>query len=141
MLPRPDLVKAARGTPRVVVVAYEVAGALAVAYAASLVVRPTGRAWPALDNWSVDAFELAVALLCLVGARVPRSGRGAAFALGLGLLAWALGDQVWTLESRGGAVPPTPSVADGLYLLMYPFAYLAIMMIIRSEVRRYRAST
>ena len=130
-----------RRTSRFVVVTYAVAGALAAAYAVSLVVRPDGRTWNALDGWGVDAFELAVAVLCLVRARVARPGRGVALALGLGLLAWALGDLAWTVESRGGAVPSTPSVADGFYLLIYPLAYLAVMLIIRSEVRRFQASS
>lgn len=74
-------------------------------------------------------------------ARSRRPGRGAALAQGLGLLTWAIGDLAWTLESRPGATPSTPSVADGFYLLIYPLAYLGIMLIIRSEVRRFRAST
>ena len=61
-------------------------------------------------------------------------------AFGLGLLAWAIGDTIFTLESQGGASPPTPSLADAFYLAMYPLAYLGIMLIIRGEVRSFKTS-
>ena len=39
-----------------------------------------------------------------------------------------------------GASPPTPSLADAFYLVMYPLAYLAIMLIMRGEIRSFKAS-
>ena len=126
--------------PRGVVAAYAVAGALLDGYAATLLLRHKGQFWPLLDNWFVDAFEVGVALLCLGRALVPRAGRTVALALGLGLLAWAVGDVLFTVESQGGASPPTPSAADVGYLLMYPLAYLGIMLLIRDEVRSFKAS-
>ena len=60
--------------------------------------------------------------------------------MGLGLLAWSIGDILFTLESRGGASPPTPSPADAFYLMLYPLAYLAIMLLIRGEIRSFKAS-
>ena len=60
--------------------------------------------------------------------------------MGLGLLAWSIGDVVFTFESQGGASPPTPSAADAFYLMMYPLAYLAIMLLIRGEIRSFKAS-
>jgi diguanylate cyclase len=141
VLPRPADGDVARRIPRIVVGAYAVAGVLVVAYTVTLIVRPVGSTWTALDNWALDLLEVAIAGLCLARARHGGPGRGVALALGLGLLAWAVGDIAWTVESRGGATPPTPSVADACYLLLYPLAYLAIMGIIRSEVRRFGAST
>jgi diguanylate cyclase (GGDEF)-like protein len=139
-LPRAGDTVDARRTHPLVAAGYACAAVLAVAYATSLVLRPTGRSWPFLDNWCVDAFELAVAGLCLARVRMRPPGRGVSLALGLGLLAWALGDVAWTLESRGGATPPTPSVADAFYLLIYPLAYLGVMLLIRGEIRSFRAS-
>ena len=127
--------------PRVMVIAYSVAGLWLAAYIATLLLRHTGQFWTWLDNWTVDAFELSVALLCLSRFLVKRPGRSVGLAFGLGLLAWAIGDTIFTLESQGGASPPTPSAADAFYLLMYPLAYLGIMLIMRGEVRSFRAST
>ena len=125
--------------PRGIAVAYAVAGVLLVAYAATLLLRQTGQFWPVLDNWGVDAFEVSVALLCLARAILRRPGRAVGLAMGLGLLAWSIGDVLFTIESQGGASPPTPSAADAFYLLMYPMAYLAVMLLIRSEVRSFSA--
>jgi len=130
-----------RRADSLVVVAYVVAALLALAFVVTLLIRPVGQAWPAVDNWGVDSFEVVVALACLARALVPRPGRGVALAMGSGLLCWGLGDLTWTIESLGGATPPTPSAADAFYLLFYPLAYLAIMLIIRGEVRTFRAST
>ncbi|HEX7444671.1 MAG TPA: GGDEF domain-containing protein, partial [Acidimicrobiales bacterium] len=127
--------------PRVMVVAYSVAGAWLAAYIATLLFRHTGQFWTWLDNWTVDTFELSVALLCLSRFLVRRPGRSVGLAFGLGLLAWAIGDCIFTLESQGGASPPTPSAADAFYLVMYPLAYLGIMLIMRGEIRSFRAST
>ena len=127
--------------PRVTVIAYSVAGLWLAAYIATLLIRHTGQFWTWLDNWTVDAFELSVALLCLSRFRVKRPGRSVGLAFGLGLLAWAIGDTIFTVESQGGASPPTPSAADAFYLVMYPLAYLGIMLIMRGEVRCFRAST
>jgi len=108
---------------------------LLVAYMATLALRRRGQFWPLLDNWSVDGFEITAGLFCLVRGFTRRPGRAVALVMGSGLVAWALGDLVWTLESQGGASPPTPSLADGFYLTFYPLMYLAVMLLIRPELR------
>ena len=47
-----------------------------------------------------------------------------------------LGDLALTIESLGGATPPTPSIADGFYLAFFPLAYFGMVLFIRGEVRR-----
>ena len=54
---------------------YGVAALLLVAFGVSLVVRPVGQTWSFVDNWLVDAFEVAVALACLAGAVRKSTGR------------------------------------------------------------------
>ena len=46
--------------------------------------------------------------------------------LGIGLLCWAAGDLVLTIQSLGGATPPSPSLADGFYIAFYPVTYVAL---------------
>jgi hypothetical protein len=72
--------------PRTVVVAYLVAGMWLAAYVATLLLRHHGQFWSWLDNWSVDAFEVTVALLCLSRFLLRRPGRSVGLAFGLGLL-------------------------------------------------------
>ena len=76
-----------------------------------------------------------MALGCLTCVIVRQSGRVGTAALGAGLLAWAMGDVIWSLESS----PNGPSLADGFYLAFYPLAYLALMSLIRSYTRPHQA--
>ncbi len=126
--------------PRTIALSYGLAALFLVIYIFTLLFRSPGQFWTFWDNWSVDAFEVTLALLCLGRYLYKRAGREVGLAMGLGLLAWSLGDVVFTIESRGGASPPTPSVADAFYLIMYPLAYLAVMLLIRSEIRSFKAS-
>jgi diguanylate cyclase len=89
-----------------------------------------------VDGWMIDGFELIVVALCLARGFTRRSGRRVALFLGASLLAWTLGDVALTVESLGGATPPTPSVADAFYLCFFPLAYVGVVLFMRGEVRR-----
>ena len=52
------------------------------------------------------------------------------------LVTWTTGDLMWTLWLDNLADPPYPSPADAAYLLMYPAVYVALMLLIRSRLRR-----
>ena len=54
-------------------------------------------------------------------------------ALGAAALSWTIGDMLLTVETIGGATPPSPSPADAFYLLFYPLAYLALMLFIKRD--------
>ena len=111
-------------------------GALLVGYAVSLIVQGDGHMWPVFNDWAVAGFELVGSVLCLLRAVVRRGGRAVALSLGLGLLMWAVGDLVLTIESRGGIEPPTPSLADLFWLAFFPFTYVAVLLFVRGEIRR-----
>lgn len=117
-------------------VAYGVGGLMLAAYACTLLIRPVGHSWPFVDNQLVDAFEIAMALGCLTSACAQRADRIGSLALGAGLLAWALGDVIWTLESS----PSGPSAADAFYIAFYPLAYLALIRFIRGQTNRNQAT-
>lgn len=89
-----------------------------------------------LDGWGVDCVEIVASLMCLSRALGRRRARAVPLVLGAALLSWSLGDVTLTIESLGGATPPTPSVADGFYLMFFPLAYVAIVLLVRGEVRR-----
>jgi PAS domain S-box-containing protein len=67
---------------------------------------------------------------------VHRQHLRAALALGTACLVWSLGDLVTTLESLGGATPPTPSLADAFYLGFFPLASIALVLFMRGEIKR-----
>ncbi len=116
-------------------------GALLVAYLAVLSVRPAGESWTWLDGWTVVGFECAVSLICLGRGFVQRRGRTVAIALGLAVLSWSLGDAVLTIESLGGATPPSPSIADVFYLCFYPLAYVGVITFMRGALRELSTSS
>jgi diguanylate cyclase (GGDEF)-like protein len=125
-----------RSSRRALWTAYWVAAALLVAYLASLIVRPNGSDWTWLDGWAVVIWEIVICGMAIARGITRRRGRVMALALGFSIFAWAMGDLALTIESIGGATPPTPSVADAFYLIFYPLAYIGIVMFMRGEVRR-----
>jgi diguanylate cyclase (GGDEF)-like protein len=132
-----------QGSPRVRVALWGSFGALGlvlVAYFVSLLVRTGEPYWTWLDGWVVCAVEFCGSALCIARGLSGRPVRAAALALGLGLLAWAVGDTVLTVQSIGGATPPSPSLADLFYLLFYPLAYVALVIFMRGDVKRLSPS-
>jgi diguanylate cyclase (GGDEF)-like protein len=114
---------------------YAVMGVLLVAYLVSVVVRDGNTDSTLLDGWGVDLFELAASALCMLSARRRSSGRAVPIILGLGLMLWCFGDTTLTIESLGGATPPSPSWADPFYLCFFPLAYVALVVFVRGETR------
>lgn len=72
-----------------------------------------------------DVLYVAVGAVCAARAlsaagRVVGPQRRAWRLLALGLVAWVVGDALWTLLERGLGVEPFPSVADVAYVASYP---------------------
>jgi len=145
VMPAPNATRASKrvvrrpsgdGAPKAIWAAFALLGMLFVAYLGISLFR---RAWqfsPLLDGWLIIAFQLAACGLCLLsGLRLHRHRR-VAFAMGIACLCWTVGDVLFTLESLGGATPPTPSLADGFFYAFYPVALLAVFLFVRREIRR-----
>jgi len=116
-------------------VTYLVMGGLVVAYLISLIVQGQ-HPWPIFNDWAVAGFEMAGSALCIARGLTRRVGRSVSITLGLGLLLWALGDLVLTIESQGGVEPPVPSWADLCYLMFFPLTYAAVFVLVRGQVRQ-----
>ncbi len=115
---------------------YLALGALLVGYIVLLVTRPADQISTLIDGWGVDGFELLGGALCIVGGRRRQPGSAVPLVLGAALVAWAFGDFALTIESLGGASPPTPSVADAFYLGFFPLSYVAVVLMVRGQTRR-----
>ena len=76
------------------------------------------------------AYELS-AVVCLVRARRGSSFRASWMVLGIGLALYGLGNIYWSFFVRGLVPEPFPSVADGLWLSFYPFAFIALVLVVR----------
>jgi diguanylate cyclase (GGDEF)-like protein len=118
---------------------YASLGVLLLAYLGLLIARPASESSTLIDGWGVVAFNLVASGLCIARGLTRRAGRLVPLVLGASVLSWALGDLALTIESLGGATPPTPSVADAFYLAFFPLAYAGIVLFIREEVRRLSA--
>jgi diguanylate cyclase len=125
-----------RNNSKWVKVTFIVLSALLLAYLLSLIVRNANQQWLWLDGWALTSLELVAVVMCLAKGRERRPGRAVPLLLGLGLLCWTLGDFVLSYESLGGKTPPTPSGADALYLLFYPLAYIATVMLLQRGLGR-----
>jgi diguanylate cyclase (GGDEF)-like protein len=99
---------------------------------------------PALDGFVDDgiytAIELTAVAVCGARALLRRRDRAAWALITVGLLTWSGGDFVWTIWLNDVANPPYPSIADPLYLAMYPAMYVAIVLLVRSQFRHVAAA-
>jgi two-component system cell cycle response regulator len=84
-------------------------------------------------NWIYTAAEVLAVGVCAARVVARREDRWAWGLIAFGLLTWTAGDLVWTLWLNNLANPPFPSIADPIYLAMYPAMYAALMLLIRSR--------
>ena len=125
---------------RLPMVGFVVSGVLFALVAVQL---ETGFGGPTVSNlftnWLYDGVGLAAAFACF--ARGLRGGERAAWGLiGLGMLAWTLGDIYWTVALQTVANPPYPSLADAGYLGLYLPAFVGLALLVRAPVVHFTAS-
>jgi two-component system cell cycle response regulator len=108
---------------------------VAVAYAGHMLF---GLGGPGVDGFFDDGAYNAVMLGAALAVIARSASRGtdrlAVLLIGLGMLAWALGDLYYTIFYSGVANPPTPSLADALYLAFYPLMYVGLGLLVRARV-------
>jgi diguanylate cyclase (GGDEF)-like protein len=110
--------------------------AVLLAYAAFLVFNipdPIPGFWDRIYN----VIEFLAAGICLLRGLTQREERRGWILLGLGMLCFALGDVYWTLVLKHKDEIPVPSPADAGYLLFYPFAYGALVVLVRTRADRF----
>ena len=114
--------------------------ALSLGIAFELLRGVTGLGGRSLDsltnNWVYMAVELLAIGVCAARVIRRREHRRAWALMTVALACWSAGDLLWAVWLDGDARPPYPSPADGLYLLMYPVMYVALMLLMRSRLRR-----
>ncbi len=91
-------------------------------------------------NWLYDAVVLGAAIACLARATLVERERLPWLILGVGLLLDATGEVYYSIAWGDSGTPPIPSLADLFYLLYYPAAYAALVLLVRSRMERFRAS-
>src|SRR5215212_3232865 len=94
---------------------------------------PIGGFWDPVYN----VIEFLAAGICLLRGLSLREERRGWLLLALGMLCFAAGDVYWTLVLKHQAEIPVPSPADAGYLLFYPFAYAALVVLVRARADRF----
>jgi two-component system, cell cycle response regulator len=102
--------------------------------------HPSGELRHVVDDWVYDNVMLAAGVSCVVRAIRMRDERLAWILMGTAVIAWGIGDTVWTFTVASLAEPPSPSYADAGFLALYPPAYVAIVLLLRARVHHIRAS-
>jgi PAS domain S-box-containing protein len=118
-----------------------VAAVLLLGYALHAQFRLGGPGADALfDKWVNDVIVLACSAACLLRAWAERRERLAWIALSLGMASWALGNIYYSLFLIDLSPLPIPSVADALWLGIYPFACAGVVLLVRARLESWRTS-
>jgi hypothetical protein len=86
------------------------------------------------DAWLSTMAEWAAAILCLVGALRSERNLGAWLFVGAAMVAWAIGDTIWSV--RGDPLA-TVTVSDVFWLAWYPLVVVALVLLVRDRVPRF----
>ncbi|MDQ1304807.1 MAG: hypothetical protein QG671_635 [Actinomycetota bacterium] len=109
-----------------------------VAYLFSLV--PGFRAGPDTSTvWDVGVYAavpLLAAVSCFARGLRGRRDRAAWLSIGAGLTSYAAGTLVFNAVLLPAGDPPYPSVADGLWLALYPCTIIAVGILVRTRMSR-----
>jgi diguanylate cyclase len=116
-----------------------VLGGLAATYALSTLLPADSKpGW--VDTWFYGVVIMAVTLSGLVRPLLVKRDRLPWLLLSLATIAWAVGDQYWSIMFADADEIPIPSLADAGYIALYPLAYLGLILLARSVLRQVPAS-
>jgi diguanylate cyclase (GGDEF)-like protein len=73
--------------------------------------------------------------LCVTRAAVRPRERGPWLLIGLGVLAWVLGELYFTVVLWDASAPPVPSPADGGYLSLPPLIFIGLILLARARIK------
>jgi diguanylate cyclase (GGDEF)-like protein len=112
-----------------------------LAFAAGAVVGdhgpvPVGR----LNDWAMTLLAAGAAITVVLRVALVASQRRVWLPLAIGLTSYAIGTALWNLSIQHMADPPFPSVADPLWLALYPLGYATLVLSVRAQTGRLSAS-
>jgi two-component system cell cycle response regulator len=90
------------------------------------------------DTIFYNAIVVAAALFCLARPFIRSDDRLAWTLVGLGLLAWGVGDIYYSVALADLEEIPYPSIADAFYLAFYPLVYAGLALLLRSRLQGLR---
>ena len=96
--------------------------------------------WAQIGNPVEIATGATVCALCGARALLVQRERAAWAVLAVALAMYVAGASVWALWLEELQPPPFPSIADALWLAIYPGSYVAMGLLLRGRMRRFPVS-
>jgi two-component system, cell cycle response regulator len=110
-------------------------GAWIAAIELQVIAFPGLQLGPVLGDYSHNVIEVLAGVLCLGGAWQARREQTAWLLIGIGVLAWALGNLYYTVVLYDLESPPIPSPADVGFLLFPVLAMGGVFALVRARTR------
>ena len=120
---------------RAVMWLFAVLGAWVVGLELQVIAIPGLRLGPVFGDYSHNVIEVLAGVLCLGGAWQARREQTAWLLIGIGVLAWALGNLYYTVVLYDLEAPPIPSPADVGFLLFPVLARAGVFALVRARTR------
>jgi two-component system cell cycle response regulator len=83
------------------------------------------------DTWLYSGLLVAAGVACAARAITAPDERLPWGLMAVGMASWTAGDLYWMIDLSDRPSVPVPSLADGLYLAFYPFAYATLVTLVR----------
>jgi diguanylate cyclase (GGDEF)-like protein len=113
---------------------------LAGAYAVETQLGVQGGFDRLFDTWVYNGLLLASSGTCLARGLLVRAERVPWLLLGTALLLWTAGDLYYLAFLSDLAEIPIPSLSDPFYLAFYPVSYVALALLLRARIDRFRGN-
>jgi two-component system, cell cycle response regulator len=120
---------------RAVMATFAVLGAWVVGLELHVIAIPGLQLGPVFGDYSHNVIEVFAGVLCLGGAWRARREQTAWLLIGIGVLAWALGNLYYTVVLYDLDAPPIPSPADVGFLLFPVLAGAGVFALVRARTR------
>jgi two-component system, cell cycle response regulator len=120
---------------RAVMFVFVLLGAWVAGLELQVVALPGLSLGPVLGDYAHNVIEVLAGVLCLGGAWQARREQTAWLLIGIGVLAWALGNLYYTVVLYDLEAPPIPSPADVGFLLFPVLAGVGVFALVRARTR------
>ncbi|MEO8690195.1 MAG: HD domain-containing phosphohydrolase [Solirubrobacteraceae bacterium] len=120
---------------RAVMLTFLLLGAWVVGLELQVIAIPGLHLGPVFGDYSHNVIEVLAGVLCLGGAWQARREQTAWLLIGIGVLAWALGNLYYTVVLYDLEAPPIPSPADVGFLLFPVLAGPGVFALVRARTR------
>ena len=92
------------------------------------------------DTWVYNGLLLASSGACLARGLLVRAERTLWLLLGTAMLLWTAGDLYYLAFLSGLDEIPIPSISDPFYLAFYPVSFVALALLLRARIDRFRGN-